>query len=731
MTVESTINKSGPYAGAGSVGPYTVGFRFLDQTHLRVIKTVGIVDSNLVLATDYSVAGVGNPTGSVTLVAPLATGEKLTIIRNVPATQEADYVQNDAFPAESHEEALDKLTMLVQQQQERLDRSLTIPASVSSSTSTELPFPESNKLIGWNQAADALQNVDPVTLATIVAFGTAKADLFSGAPPQTAFALTANPGAIGSLDVSIAGVTQRAGIDFFWAGGTTLTFAVAPPVGTNNVLARYMQGLPQGATDADAVFIDGGSLTAFMKSKNLRVVDSIAGLRTLSKSSFTRAFVAGYYAAGDGGGGAYWYDSSDVATADNGGTIIVASDGARWKLIHTGTVYAEQFGALGNDAFNNTARLQAAINASIGKTLLLGDGIFRINNVLNVPTSVTIRGSSQPNCIIRQTDATKGHFAIPVGAGLLSEVHLSQFTLDATVQINPGIFAIDATALSGGGLHTSSISKITMSNNIASGIRVQACLYMYITDVTINSVGQGGAAILLQGRDTVSRVIEVYITNFLARSGTHGPTTYGLYIGSYTEGVYVNGAQFASAGIDVGVNIVNDLASPRSPENLWFHRVVCDTNFVSGLQISAAYSANFVDCWFAGAQTSHGVLIVGGTDITFSACRVHNNAKDGFRIADPASFITINGGCAIFDNAISSHNNFSGVSILPGCSNFAITDNRFSRTGASNYQQYSVVVFFGASDRYIISNNNLFGYMTAGILDGGSGVNKFVGNNIT
>ena len=140
MTVETSISKSGPYAGAGTSGPFTVGFRFLDASHLKVIRTDNLGEHVLVLNTDYIVSGVGNPTGSVMLSAVLPVDQTLTIIRNVPLTQEADYVQNDDFPAESHETALDKLTMIDQQQQTTIDRTITIPVTDSSSLIKELPI---------------------------------------------------------------------------------------------------------------------------------------------------------------------------------------------------------------------------------------------------------------------------------------------------------------------------------------------------------------------------------------------------------------------------------------------------------------------------------------------------------------------------------------------------------------------------------------------------------------
>lgn len=149
MTVATQISRSGPYAGAGTVGPFLVGFRFLHESHLQVLRTTAGVDSTLVLNTDYTVAGVGADTGSVTLAAALAVGSTLTIIRDVPLTQEADYVQNSDFPAQTHEDALDKLTMIAQATREVLDRALVFGPTESGS---ELPpaVERAGRLLGFD-----------------------------------------------------------------------------------------------------------------------------------------------------------------------------------------------------------------------------------------------------------------------------------------------------------------------------------------------------------------------------------------------------------------------------------------------------------------------------------------------------------------------------------------------------------------------------------------------------
>lgn len=130
MTVSSQTS-SVSYAGDGVTAIFAVPFYFLENTHISVIiRDSAGVESVLVLNTDYTVSGAGNQAGgSVTIPSEPQLGETVTIVRSVPATQETDYVENDPFPAESHERALDKLTMLFQQGEFADSRSIRVPDS--------------------------------------------------------------------------------------------------------------------------------------------------------------------------------------------------------------------------------------------------------------------------------------------------------------------------------------------------------------------------------------------------------------------------------------------------------------------------------------------------------------------------------------------------------------------------------------------------------------------------
>lgn len=86
---------------------------------------------------------------------------------------------------------------------------------------------------------------------------------------------------------------------------------------------------------------------------------------------------------GDGGHGEYWYDATDVVTADNGFTVIVATDGGRWKLKSaSGRFNVRQAGAKGDGVTDDTSKFQTV--AATGVSFSAGSGIFLISGSINL-----------------------------------------------------------------------------------------------------------------------------------------------------------------------------------------------------------------------------------------------------------------------------------------------------------------------------------------------------------
>jgi hypothetical protein len=156
MTVSTTIIKSS-HNGNGSTTTFAYNFRILSNSDLVVIirnNSTG-TETTKTLTTHYTVSGAGDPTGgSITFTSGNipASGETVVIRRNVPQTQSIDYIANDPFPAETHEEGLDRATMIAQQVSEEADRSIKL-SRTNTMTSTEFTVgatDRANKILAFD-----------------------------------------------------------------------------------------------------------------------------------------------------------------------------------------------------------------------------------------------------------------------------------------------------------------------------------------------------------------------------------------------------------------------------------------------------------------------------------------------------------------------------------------------------------------------------------------------------
>ena len=187
MTISSSISTVS-YSGNGSTTVFAYTFKVFENSDLQVIlKDISTsAEETQTITTDYTVSGAGDDSGgNVTFVTAPASGKTVIIKRVLPFTQNTDYVENDAFPAKAHEDALDKLTMISQQ----IERDL----------------------------------IDRVTDAINANY---TINTFTGNASTTSFTLTIDPGGENNTMVFVNGVYQQK--TTYSVSGTTLTFASAP-----------------------------------------------------------------------------------------------------------------------------------------------------------------------------------------------------------------------------------------------------------------------------------------------------------------------------------------------------------------------------------------------------------------------------------------------------------------------------------------------------------------------
>ncbi len=207
MTISSTTNTVS-YTGTGSATSFAVNYVFFGtgtSAELQVVEVIIATGAETVKTngTDFTVTGGSGSTGTVTAASPPASTVKWVINRTTTQTQETDYVENDPFPAESHEKALDRLTAVNQEQQRALGRTAQLPDGYTGSFDPTLPsLTTANTSLVFNSDGTAFANGP--TAAQITAAESNATAAAASAVTAAAEASAANPKYTFSTSTSMA-----------------------------------------------------------------------------------------------------------------------------------------------------------------------------------------------------------------------------------------------------------------------------------------------------------------------------------------------------------------------------------------------------------------------------------------------------------------------------------------------------------------------------------------------
>lgn len=203
MALTDTTQKVS-YNGDGATVTFAIPMEFFStdsniEVWLRDQSVTPATETLQTNPTEYSISG----TNVVMVTAPAdnggGVGEVLVIKRVLALQQPLDFLDNEEFPADSHETALDKLTAISQQLAEEIDRSLKLPET-SPISAFQLPEAEATKALVWNATEDGLENQD-LTISVerfragtenIAASATQSVVTFATALASTNYAVTCN-----------------------------------------------------------------------------------------------------------------------------------------------------------------------------------------------------------------------------------------------------------------------------------------------------------------------------------------------------------------------------------------------------------------------------------------------------------------------------------------------------------------------------------------------------------
>ena len=149
--ITSTTRTAGPFLGNGSTTVFSFGFKVFLTSEVLVQQTdVSGNVTTLALTSQYTVSLNSNqdtnPGGTVTLLTALTASYLLVITSQIALIQSANLTNAGNFYPQVVNDALDRLTIIAQQQANAQSRSLTVPLTDSSSIALQLPSASSRAL---------------------------------------------------------------------------------------------------------------------------------------------------------------------------------------------------------------------------------------------------------------------------------------------------------------------------------------------------------------------------------------------------------------------------------------------------------------------------------------------------------------------------------------------------------------------------------------------------------
>jgi hypothetical protein len=349
MTISSE-NKKNQYIGDGSTTDFPYQFRIISEGDVIVVTTDSDgIDTVLVLNVDYSVSGVGNTGGgTVNLAVAPDVNTRVTVASNAAALQLETYVENDAFPAASHEIALDRVTTVARSALEQCSRALQVPYGTDVSSFTNLLPPviadNAGMALALNDSASGFEFVEinevPITQGDV-----------TGPSSSTVQAIARFADTTGKvIENSSATISNN--------GTLTINSAVAAginlqPFGINAGQTTELRFLELSA--------NGSSYVAF------KAPDSVTSttVYTLPGSDGT----SGQVLSTNGSGGLLWEDNN---TGGGGGVIT-------WEVVNANTNMSANHGYL----VNNPASIDLTlpVNCDVGvvfEVARIDEGGFRV-----------------------------------------------------------------------------------------------------------------------------------------------------------------------------------------------------------------------------------------------------------------------------------------------------------------------------------------------------------------
>lgn len=167
MTITTQVSRA-VFTGNGSTTAFDFTFKALAASDLVVSVWTSGVEAVKTITTDYTVSLLTEG-GTVTFLSAPANGTTVVVQRNMAYTQPTDFENQGSFYPATHGRSFDRATMQIQQIEDLMGRSPTLPASTALTFDPVLPQPAARRYLVVNSDNDgwALSDESPVADPTL------------------------------------------------------------------------------------------------------------------------------------------------------------------------------------------------------------------------------------------------------------------------------------------------------------------------------------------------------------------------------------------------------------------------------------------------------------------------------------------------------------------------------------------------------------------------------------
>ena len=376
------------------------------------------------------------------------------------------------------------------------------------------------------------------------------------------------------------------------------------------------------------------------------------------------------------------------------------------------TISVKDFGAVGDGSTDDTAAIQAALNAGRAVYFPATPNGYRISGTLTI---------AQPNKVVYGDSRFASYLNLAS-----QNFNIFNVTAVGNVQIRD-IGAINFGAATSGffvnGAVPYSLEVIDCyTNNVHSGVllgtagsvtsgaksAVIGCAFVDIATIS-------GTGILMRGNGEIRDVINCQI-------GRLGSTVVG---NNAANGVIIEGGvainlsnlQITGAGNPLLIQPGVDNVSHVVMNGVW-----CDSSSGNGMFLDGnsgvITDVRMEACWFS-SNGLNGIRIRGSArDIKIDGNnQIHSNGQGGI-VVDNASTVP---GLAIRNNSIGG-NVSNGITLGSGITNFAVQNNQIGTGSVYGANANGIALTAGATNGYIITGNDLRGNTGSAYVSGATGI---------